>query len=198
MLRCICALALLTVASHVAAQDASGDDMDLLLRSKGLMVAMANTKATISTATPASSPRSSSTEPANGRASELLVHAMGFLDIPYQWGGTSAETGFDCSGFVRTMYEEAVGLVLPRQSNKQAEVTETIANTDLKPGDLVFFNTMNRAHSHVGIYVGDDKFIHSPSTGSRVRMEDFKLSYWRTRFDGARRVSLASLLQMLD
>ena len=122
-------------------------------------------------------------------ASDLVVTAMGFLGVPYKRGGTSAETGFDCSGFVRAMYEQSIGLVLPRRANEQAAATQTIDRTDLKPGDLVFFNTMRRAFSHVGIYVGDGKFIHAPRSGAQVRVEDMREAYWQTRFNGARRVA---------
>ncbi|HSV34414.1 MAG TPA: C40 family peptidase [Ramlibacter sp.] len=122
------------------------------------------------------------------RASDLVVTAMGFLGVPYRRGGNTAESGFDCSGFVRAMYERTVGLVLPRRANEQAAATQTIDKQDLQPGDLVFFNTMKRAFSHVGIYVGEGKFIHSPKPGAQVRVEDMGQSYWQRRFDGARRV----------
>lgn len=123
------------------------------------------------------------------RASELVITAMGFLGVPYQRGGTSAETGFDCSGFVRAMFEQTVGLILPRRAAEQAAATHAIDRSDLRPGDLVFFNTMRRAFSHVGIYVGGGKFIHSPKPGAEVRVESMQISYWEHRFDGARRVS---------
>ncbi len=113
---------------------------------------------------------------------------MGFLGVPYRRGGESVETGFDCSGFVRAIYEQTLGLVLPRKADDQAAATQVIDRQDLKPGDLVFFNTMRRAFSHVGIYVGEGKFIHSPKPGAEVRVEDMSGSYWRRRFDGARRV----------
>ena len=122
------------------------------------------------------------------RASNLVVTAMGFLGVPYRRGGNSADTGFDCSGFVRAMYEQTVGLVLPRRANEQAAATQTIDKKDLQPGDLVFFNTMKRAFSHVGIYVGEGKFIHSPKPGAQVRVEDMGQNYWQQRFNGARRV----------
>lgn len=121
-------------------------------------------------------------------ASDLVVTAMGFLGVPYRRGGNSADTGFDCSGFVRAMYESTVGLVLPRLAKEQAAATEKIDKKDLQPGDLVFFNTMRRAFSHVGIYVGDGKFIHAPKPGAQVRVEDMGVAYWKRRFDGARRV----------
>jgi hypothetical protein len=124
-------------------------------------------------------------------ASDLVVTAMGFLGVPYRRGGNNYETGFDCSGFVRAIYEQAAGLVLPRKAEQQAAATEKIDKSQLQPGDLVFFNTMRRAFSHVGIYIGDGKFIHSPKPGAQVRVEDMGLSYWSRRFDGARRVPAA-------
>ncbi|AIJ46885.1 hydrolase [Comamonas testosteroni TK102] len=122
------------------------------------------------------------------KTSDLVVTAMGFLGVPYRLGGTNAETGFDCSGFVRAIYSQTMGKVLPRVSAEQANATQQIDRNDLKPGDLVFFNTMRRTFSHVGIYVGDGKFIHAPRTGASVRVESMQTSYWARRFDGARRV----------
>jgi cell wall-associated NlpC family hydrolase len=126
------------------------------------------------------------------RASDLVVNAMGFLGVPYRRGGNSVDTGFDCSGFVRAMYQSTVGLILPRRANEQAAATEKIDKKDLQPGDLVFFNTMKHAFSHVGIYIGEGKFIHSPKPGAQVRVEDMGLAYWKRRFDGARRVLAGS------
>ena len=122
------------------------------------------------------------------KASDLVVNAMGFLGVPYRRGGNTAENGFDCSGFVRAMFEQTVGLILPRRAREQAESTQPIDPKDLKPGDLVFFNTMRQKFSHVGIYLGDHKFIHSPKPGERVRVDDMRQAYWERRFTGARRV----------
>ena len=124
----------------------------------------------------------------SNNASDLVGNAMKFLGVRYRYGGTSAETGFDCSGFVRAAFEQTIGRVLPRRAADQAAATQSIAKEDLKPGDLVFFNTMSRAFSHVGIYVGEGKFIHSPRTGSSVRVDNLDGSYWVSRFNGARRV----------
>ncbi len=123
------------------------------------------------------------------RASNLVGNAMMFLGVPYKRGGNSAETGFDCSGFVRAVYEQSVGQLLPRKASDQAAATTPIDKAELQPGDLVFFNTLKAAFSHVGIYVGDGKFVHSPRTGAVVRVEDMRISYWQTRFNGARRVN---------
>ena len=121
------------------------------------------------------------------RASELVINAMSFLGVPYKRGGNNFETGFDCSGFVKAIYEQTAGLVLPRRAEQQAAASQKIERNDLQPGDLVFFNTMRRAFSHVGIYVGGGKFIQSPKPGAEVRVEDMGISYWTKRFDGGRR-----------
>ena len=125
-------------------------------------------------------------------ASDLVLSAMNFLGVRYTRGGNSVENGFDCSGFTRHIFEMSVGLVLPRRADEQAKDSSLlpIGQSELKPGDLVFFNTMKRTFSHVGIYVGEGKFIHAPRTGSAVRVEDMRDSYWAKRFTGARRADL--------
>ena len=122
------------------------------------------------------------------KATDMLTQAMGLLGVPYRRGGSSEETGFDCSGFVRHLYEQSFGLVLPRRAAEQAKATEKIDRNELKPGDLVFFNTMKKAFSHVGVYIGDGKFIHAPRTGKSVQVDDMRAAYWQKRFNGARRV----------
>lgn len=123
------------------------------------------------------------------KASEVAVHAMGFMGVPYRWGGNEAETGLDCSGFVRAVYQQVLGVNLPRTSDRQAAVTQSIEPRDLAPGDLVFFNTLRQPFSHVGIYVGEGRFVHAPRTGERIRLERLAGGYWTERFDGARRVT---------
>ena len=122
------------------------------------------------------------------KASGLVLDAMGFLGVPYKRGGTSG-TGFECSGFVRAMYENSLGLLLPHNAKAQAAATEKIDASELQPGDLVFFNTLRKTFSHVGIYIGEGKFIHSPRAGGEVRIEKMSDRYWHQRFNGARRVS---------
>ena len=131
------------------------------------------------------------------QASDLVVNAMGFLGVPYKRGG-STTNGFDCSGFVRAMYENTLGLVLPHNAKAQAAATQTIDKTELQPGDLVFFNTLRKTFSHVGIYVGEGRFIHSPRAGGEVRIENMSDSYWRNRFNGARRVSDSAVATQAD
>ena len=125
-------------------------------------------------------------------ASDLVLSAMNFLGVRYTRGGNSVENGFDCSGFTRHIFEMSVGLVLPRRADEQAKANSLLAvrKDELKPGDLVFFNTMRATFSHVGIYVGEGKFIHAPRTGSAVRVEDMRDAYWAKRFTGARRADL--------
>jgi cell wall-associated NlpC family hydrolase len=122
-------------------------------------------------------------------ASDLVLLAMNFLGVLYKHGGNNAEQGFDCSGFTRHVFQNSLGLVLPRRSEQQAHhgALQSVKSEDLRPGDLVFFNTQMRAFSHVGIYVGEGHFIHSPRVGGEVRIEDMRLTYWAQRFDGARR-----------
>jgi cell wall-associated NlpC family hydrolase len=123
------------------------------------------------------------------KASDMVLTSMNFLGVPYRRGGTTAESGFDCSGFTRRVFEMSLGLILPRRADEQANAPGLIAikRDELKPGDLVFFNTLKRTFSHVGIYVGEGKFIHSPRTGGEVRVEDMRFAYWAKRFTGARR-----------
>lgn len=123
-------------------------------------------------------------------AAGLVDSAMNFLGVRYKRGGNTAETGFDCSGFTRYVFENSIGKVLPHRADEQANSPDLVKveQKDLKPGDLVFFNTLRRTFSHVGIYLGDGKFIHSPRTGESVRIEDINISYWSRHFTGARRV----------
>ncbi|MDY0330707.1 MAG: C40 family peptidase [Thiomonas sp.] len=122
------------------------------------------------------------------RASDLVINALSFLGVKYRYGGDTARSGFDCSGFVRYVYQETLGTVLPHNAAQQAREGERIPESQLRPGDLVFFNTLRRAFSHVGIYIGDGQFIHSPRPGQTVRVEDLDSPYWAKRFDGARRI----------
>jgi cell wall-associated NlpC family hydrolase len=123
------------------------------------------------------------------RASNLTEQAMDLLGIRYKRGGNTPENGLDCSGFVRYVFKDAVGADLPRTSAEISKVGEKIDQKDLQPGDLVFYNTLKRGFSHVGIYLGDNKFIHSPAAGGQVRIESMDIAYWKKRFNGARRIN---------
>jgi cell wall-associated NlpC family hydrolase len=138
---------------------------------------------------PAPQPANPLVQQVRDTASELVLSAMNFLGVPYKRGGDNADNGFDCSGFTRHVFENSLGLVLPRRADQQAKQSGLlpVKREELRPGDLVFFNTMKRAFSHVGIYVGEGRFIHAPRSGGEVRVEDMRQSYWAKRFNGARR-----------
>jgi hypothetical protein len=123
------------------------------------------------------------------RTTHLVDSAIAFLGVRYKHGGSTAATGFDCSGFTRYIFENSIGRVLPHTAGEQANSPDLVKvdKKDLQPGDLVFFDTLRRTFSHVGIYLGDGKFIHSPRTGQSIRIEDINISYWSRHFTGARR-----------
>ncbi len=124
-------------------------------------------------------------------ASEVTINALALLGVNYRFGGNAAETGLDCSGLVRLVFKESFGMVLPRRADEISRVGDKIRKDELKPGDLVFFNTLRRAFSHVGIYIGEGQFVHAPSTGGQVRVENLQTAYWSARFNGARRIEPA-------
>ncbi|MDN7487907.1 peptidase P60 [Burkholderia sp. AU31652] len=123
-----------------------------------------------------------------GKAGDVVVGALNMIGVRYRWGGNSPDSGLDCSGFVRYVFQDTLGMSLPRRAEEMSRVGEKVSMSNLKPGDLVFFNTMRRTFSHVGIYIGDNKFVHSPSTGSTIRVDDLDSGYWEKRFTGARRL----------
>ena len=122
------------------------------------------------------------------RAREVLVNALSLTGVRYQYGGNSPETGFDCSGFVRYVFKQATTLTLPRSALAISQLGTTVPKDELQPGDLVFFNTLKSTFSHVGIYLGNNRFIHSPSSGGKVRVESMQDGYWAKRFNGAQRI----------
>ena len=124
----------------------------------------------------------------DGQVNDLVMYALSLSDTPYRYGGSKASTGFDCSGFVDHVFRHTLGINLPRTSREISKVGTPIREDELSPGDLVFFNTQHASFSHVGIYVGDGKFVHSPRSGESVRTEQMQLRYWQSRYDGARRL----------
>ncbi|MBW8371094.1 MAG: C40 family peptidase [Thiobacillus sp.] len=136
---------------------------------------------------------------ANTPSDDIPIYAVSLVGSPYRLGGTSPESGLDCSGFVGHVFRQAAGVVLPRDSRAISEAAQPLAQAELQPGDLVFFNTLNRAFSHVGIYLGNDRFVHAASsrTGS-VMVSSLNDRYWLQRFDGARRVLPSSPVQPAD
>jgi cell wall-associated NlpC family hydrolase len=121
-------------------------------------------------------------------ASSVAMQALAQLGTPYRTGGLSPQTGFDCSGLVAYVYREGAGLALPRNTFDLSQEGVPVERNALRPGDLVFYNTQRRAYSHVGIYLGEDRFIHAPSSGGEVRVENLRADYWMRRYSGARRV----------
>jgi cell wall-associated NlpC family hydrolase len=179
------ALGLLCAGPLRAAPDApAGDAVVQLLQDKGLLPSVTQVAAQVEA--------SPLVQQVRDTASDLVMQAMNFLGVPYRRGGNTADQGFDCSGFTRYVFENSIGLVLPRRADEQAKSSGllNVKREELKPGDLVFFNTMRRAFSHVGIYVGEGKFIHAPRAGGEVRVEDMRQAYWSKRFNGARRADL--------
>lgn len=126
------------------------------------------------------------------RAREVLLNALSLTGVRYQYGGNSPESGFDCSGFVRYVYQQAANLSLPHGARAISQLGKTIPKHELQPGDLVFFNTLRSTFSHVGIYLGNNRFIHSPSSGGGVRVENMQDSYWQKRFNGAQRIETSA------
>jgi len=135
---------------------------------------------------PADAPRFGDGVRNNVRA--MINKALDLVGIRYRRGGANAETGFDCSGFVGYVVHEALGFVLPRTSRELSRAGEPVEKDELQPGDLVFFKTMRHAVSHVGIYLGDNQFVHAPRPGSAVRIEDLRDRYWAKRYNSARRI----------
>ena len=118
-----------------------------------------------------------------------ITHALRALGTRYRYGGASPETGFDCSGLIAHVFEQA-GRAVPRTARAQSRVGTPVKRAHLAPGDLVFYNTRNAPYSHVGMYVGNGRFVHAPKPGARVRIERLDTPYWRTRFNGARRLDI--------
>lgn len=119
---------------------------------------------------------------------DVILEGLKLVGVRYKMGGNSAEAGLDCSSFVQTVFKESIGAYLPRTAREQSQLGEQVDISQLKPGDLVFFNTMRRTFSHVGIYLGDNHFLHAPRAGAEVRVENMNNSYWMSRFNGARRI----------
>jgi cell wall-associated NlpC family hydrolase len=119
-------------------------------------------------------------------------HALAALGAPYRRGGSSPDTGFDCSGLVAHVFQQARGVQLPRSTREQRWAGRPVRLAELLPGDLVFYNTRGRPYSHVGIYLGEGQFIHAPRPGAKVRVESTAKAYWRARFNGARRIDNTS------
>jgi cell wall-associated NlpC family hydrolase len=127
-----------------------------------------------------------STLKADGAGREILIYTLSLLDLDYRFGGSNPEAGLDCSGMVDYIYRNAVGVKLPHNAAQIAGIARPIPTTAMQVGDLVFFNTLNRSFSHMGIYIGDGKFVHAPRTNSPIRVDRLDNRYFAARFEGAR------------
>src|SRR5450830_1449371 len=119
---------------------------------------------------------------------EVMMNALSLTGIRYTYGGKNPDTGFDCSGIVRYVFQQAASLTLPHSARAISQLGQSVSIDELQPGDLVFFNTLKTAFSHVGIYIGGHRFIHAPSTGGGISVVDMDDSYWVKRFNGAKRL----------
>jgi cell wall-associated NlpC family hydrolase len=124
------------------------------------------------------------------KVEEIMIRALSLTGVDYKYGGRSPETGFDCSGFVQYVFKHAAQISLPPSARTISEMGNTVKREELQPGDLVFFNTLKSAFSHVGIYVGNNQFIHAPRAGAKVRVESMDERYWSTRYNGAKRLEV--------
>lgn len=122
------------------------------------------------------------------KVEEIMIRALSLTGVDYKYGGRSPETGFDCSGFVQYVFKHAAQISLPPSARTISDMGKAVKREELQPGDLVFFNTLRHAFSHVGIYVGNNQFIHAPRAGAQVRIESMDERYWRTRYNGAKRL----------
>lgn len=127
------------------------------------------------------------------KAQDMLMYALSLVGVNYKYGGKSPDTGLDCSGFVSHVYKQAAGLILPHNARAISMFGQKIAISELQPGDLVFYNTMRHTYSHVGIYLGENKFVHASVTGRGVEVVNMNENYWVKRFNGARRVVTSHL-----
>ncbi|MGL6291586.1 MAG: C40 family peptidase [Silanimonas sp.] len=186
-------------AAHGAAPSKAGLPWPASLLLAGLLAALAGcasvgerddaSAGSASEPRPLRSPYTSAPKPLDLRADDVLMQAMGLIGTPYRFGGTTPQRGFDCSGFTSYVFRESVGLQLPRTANDQFAGAGTPVDKDaLSAGDLVFFQHGRGRIDHVGIYVGEGRFIHSPSRGGRVRIDALAAPYWTRRYHGARRL----------
>ncbi len=125
---------------------------------------------------------------AKDSAANITTYALGLIGVDYRFGGNTPDQGLDCSGLIRYVFQQATGIALPRSAREQARVGQSVKRGDLQPGDLVFFNTRRFQFSHVGLYIGDNRFIHAPSTGGSVEVSNLDNRYWQKAFNGARRI----------
>ena len=135
---------------------------------------------------PPEKPAERAAAPLSAKAQDVVLYAFSLIDTGYRFGGKNPEAGLDCSGMVSYIYGQAAGLKVSGSAADIARNGRPVPRRGLKPGDLVFFNTMNRSYSHVGIYIGDDRFVHAPATNGRIRIDSLGARYYAERFEAAR------------
>lgn len=135
---------------------------------------------------PEPAPAGTAARPSSSRGLEVTLYALGLIDTGYRFGGKNPEAGLDCSGMVAHIFGQAAGIKVSGSAADIARAGRPVNRAELRPGDLVFFNTRNAPFTHVGIYIGDDRFVHAPSTNGRVRIDDLNARYYAQRFDAAR------------
>lgn len=159
------------------AGSAAADDLENLIRMQASQYA------------PTAAGSGGNTPAGRQEADELIGSAMGLLGVAYRYGGSSASTGFDCSGFMQHIFSRSMQISLPRTSAEQAQTGTFVSRSNLQPGDMVFFRTMGgKRISHVGLYLGNDRFIHAPRTGRRIEITSLSNKYWNAKYATARRI----------
>ncbi len=156
-----------------------------LLLMAAVLAGCASAPAPTPAPTPATSPASEATRPDQPLRNDIALFAMGLLDTRYRWGGRGPATGFDCSGLVSHVFLEAAGVRVLGSSAELGQKVRPVPPDALQPGDLVFFNTLGARHSHVGVYVGDGRFVHASNPRTGVRMDQLSNRYYAQRFEGA-------------
>lgn len=179
-------------SNHAADNEPDQEALDILIREKTAAAAQNNNaaaqaKPTPKAAKPAAAPAVAAKSGGRSDADDIIASAMGFLGVAYRFGGTSP-TGFDCSGFMQYIFRKTYAINLPRTSAEQAAVGTHVNRADLQPGDMVFFRTAGNRISHVGMYVGNNRFIHAPRTGKRIEITSLTSQYWNSKYATARRV----------
>lgn len=171
-----------SVSVWAAPEGLDSDALDKLIRER------TGSSQAPAAAAPAPAPQQSSA-PAD-EAGDLIMNAMSLIGVSYRFGGNSPTQGLDCSGFMQYIFRRSMGITLPRTSAEMARVGQQVDRANLKPGDMVFFRTAGGGRiSHVGMYIGNDRFIHAPRTGKDIEITSLSSRYWSSKYATARRVS---------
>ena len=180
----LCALAALAFglapAAHAAPEGLDNDALERLIRERTEHDGHSNSSS--------SGRRSSGSQ---DEAGDLIMNAMSLIGLSYRFGGNSPTQGLDCSGFMQYIFKRSMGITLPRTSAEMATVGQQVDRANLRPGDMVFFGSGGRV-SHVGMYIGNDRFIHAPRTGRDIEITSMNGNYWKSRYITARRVDRSS------